>query len=157
MKKVIEKKKIVLTLSRTFPSWHRFLSGELTGFAEALRSGQKIHTIREDAKHLWSKKYEEIVSGRKYLSVREWTGKPYNSEQRELARYDEIGLQRVSMFRSVGDEPMLRVYVDDKEIPVEDVARNDGMDVEDFMEWFFHKGGPASFEGVIIHFTKFRY
>ena len=57
----------------------------------------------------------------------------------------------------VGDEPMLRVYVDDKEIPVEDVARNDGMDVEDFMEWFFHKGGPARFEGVIIHFTKYRY
>ena len=38
---------------------------------------------------------------------------------------------------------------------VEQLAANDGMTLDDFVSWFFKTSN--TFEGVIIHFTDFRY
>lgn len=151
----MEKKKVILTLCRIFPVTHS-KAGEPTGFEGKLKGGKKIHTIRYNAKNVWDERCKGISSGKKYLSVREWTGRPYNSEQRELSRFDEIGLQHVTMTYGA-DDSYPQVWVDGKLVPIQEVAKNDGLSVEDFVEWFFGNSKENVFEGVVIHFTDFRY
>ena len=151
----MEKKKVILTLCKVFPVTHS-RAGEKTEFEQKLKSGSKKHTIRYNAKDVWDKRYNDISKDKKYLSVREWTGRPYNSEQREFARYDKIGLQKITMtYSSTDDVP--QCWVDGKPVSVYDLAKNDGLSVEDFTEWFFGCNKENVFEGVIIHFTEFRY
>lgn len=149
------KKKVILILCKVFPVNHS-RAGEPTGFEDKLKSGEKKHTIRFNAKDVWDERYKGVSSGKKYLSVREWTGRPYNSEQRELARYDRIGLQHITMTYGA-DDAVPQAWVDDKKVPVELLAQNDGLSVQDFVEWFFGSSKSNVFEGVIIHFTDFRY
>lgn len=151
----MEKKKVILTLCKSFPVTHS-KAGEATGFEEKLKEGRKIHTIRYNAKNVWDERYKGISSGKKYLSVREWTGRPYNSEQRELSRLDEIGLQHVTMTYGA-DDAYPQVWIDGKQVPIQEVAKNDGLSVEDFVEWFFGNSKENVFEGVVIHFTDFKY
>ena len=51
---------------------------------------------KEAISDVYKRQYKDIASGKKYLSVREWTGRPYNSEQREFAQYEKIGLQHIT-------------------------------------------------------------
>lgn len=149
----IEKKKAVMILSRVFPSTHP-RAKESTGFEDKIKDGNKIHTIRTDANGAWKERCDEINSGKKYLSVREWSGKPYNSEQRELFRLDKIGYQNIAMtYDSNDSEPC--IWINGKKVPVEEVAKNDGLSVDDFISWFFAKDN--TFDGVVIHFTNYRY
>jgi hypothetical protein len=57
------------------------------------------------------------------------------------------------------EDELPQAWVDGKKVPVEQLAKNDGLAVEDFVEWFFstplYKGN--TFEGKIIHLTDFRY
>ncbi len=152
---MMEKKKVILTLCKAFPVTHS-KSGEATGFEGKLKEGKKIHTIRYNGKGVWDERYKGIASGKKYLSVREWTGRPYNSEQRELSRFDKIGLQHVTMTYS-SDDAYPQIWIDNKLVPIQEVAKNDGLSVEDFIEWFFGNNKENVFEGVVIHFTDFRY
>lgn len=149
----IIKKKVVMTLCRIFPVTHP-RAKECTGFEDKVKAGSKIHTIRYNANNVWKARYNDIKSSKKYLSVREWTGRPYNSEQRELFRFDKIGLQNITMTYDSNDS-VPQVWIVDKKVPVEEVAKNDGLSVDDFVAWFFAKDNV--FEGVIIHFTDFRY
>lgn len=48
-------------------------------------------------------------------------------------------------------------WVDGKQVSAYDLAKNDGLSVEDFTEWFFGCNKGNVFDGVIIHFTDFRY
>lgn len=157
MAQVAEKKKQILTFSRVFPSSHS-KAGQPTGFEDKRKAGSKIHTIRADKKGVWKKAEQAINSGRKYLSERVWTGRPYNSEQMEFGRQDRIGLQSITMTYT-SDDALPQAWVDGKQVPVEQLAKNDGLSVEDFVEWFFgtklYSGNV--FEGVIIHLTDFRY
>lgn len=149
------KKKVILTLCKSFPVTHS-KAGSPTCFEQKLSSGDKIHTIRYNAKDVWTGRHQDIAAGRKFLSVREWTGRPYNSVQREFARFDTIGLQKVTMCYS-SDDAYPRIWIDNKEVPIQEVAKNDGLSVEDFVDWFFGKNKENVFEGVVIHFTDFRY
>ena len=148
------KKKVILTLCKSFPATHS-RAGEPTGFGEKIKTGGKIHTVRfnnqdkSGRSFLWDKREKDINSGRKYLSVRQWSQRPYHSEQEELGTYDKIGLQHIKIVP--GNTPL--VFVDGKKVPVEDVAKNDGLSVDDFLDWF----GDKPFSGVIVHFTNFRY
>jgi hypothetical protein len=151
----MEKKKVILTLCKAFPATHR-KAGQPTGFENKLNAGEKIHTIRYNAKDVWDDRYKGIASGRKYLSVREWTGRPYNSIQREFARFDKIGLQKIGMTYGASDT-FPHIWIDGKEVSIEKVAKNDGLSVEDFVEWFFGNSKSNTFSGVVIHFTDFRY
>ena len=123
--------------------------------AAASGAGTAIQT-RYNKNGVWDKRYKDIASGKKYLSVREWTGRPYNSEQREFAQYDKIGLQHITMTYGV-DDAVPQIWIDGKQIPIEIVAKNDGLTVEQFVEWFFGESKSNVFEGVVLHFTSFRY
>lgn len=156
----MKRKQVVIMIDRVFPHTHK-RKGSSTLFAVNLLAKRKIHTIRADEKGLWEQRVNEINEGHKLLSVREWTGRPYNSEQNEIKRYVQIGLQHVNMVYYSNDNTVL-AWVDGKEIPVETLAQNDGLHTEDFVDYFFGKGekdedGMMAFEGVILHFTDFRY
>ena len=151
----MEKKKVILTLCKIFPVTHS-KAGKPTGFEDKLKKKEKIHTIRYNAKGVWDGRHKDISSGKKYLSVREWTGRPYNSEQREFSRFEKIGLQHVTMTYNA-DDAYPQIWIDGKLIPIQDVAKNDGLTVNDFVEWFFGNSKENVFEGVVIHFTDFRY
>lgn len=49
------------------------------------------------------------------------------------------------------------IWIDNKKVSIHEVAKNDGLSVEDFVEWFFGNNKENVFEGVVIHFTGFRY
>ena len=157
MKQKEQKRKGIITFSKAFPPGHTKV-GQPTGFESKLKAGTKIHTIRADAKGWWDKCAEAINSGRKYLSLREWVGRPYNSEQRILGEREKIGLQTITMTYSSEDE-LPQAWVDGKKVPVEQLAKNDGLAVEDFVEWFFSTPLYKSntFEGKVIQLTDFRY
>ena len=70
------KKKIIITLSRVFPTTHS-RRGEPTDFASKLASGVKKHTIRKNY-DLWKINAEKMERGKFYLSIRQWSGRPYN-------------------------------------------------------------------------------
>lgn len=164
-------KTYVIILAKTFPKGHS-RHGELTRFREFLirvleeysqdeigawdcwpvfiNDGKKMHTIRGNF-DLWEKRFKEIEEGRACLSVREWEGKPYDSKQSEIVRLtkeDGIGLQKLTFVDG-------RTFVDGLPIKIGKIVYNDGMQWDDFKEWF--KGCDTSEPFAIIHFTKFRY
>ena len=156
----MEKKKIVITLSRVFPTTHS-RKGQPTGFKEKLASGCKLHTIRGNFDQ-WNAIAEKMQRGGYCLSIRQWAGRPYNSPQVEIAHLDQpIGIQRIELhYHSENDTITARIdgreWID---ADCYEIAKNDGLNTTDFKEWFFgrHPKGDKVFHGVIIHFTDFRY
>lgn len=146
---------MIVSLCRVFPKGHR-KAGEATDFEDKVKYGRKIHTIRYNGNDVWAKRFKDISEGRKYLSLRQWTGRPYNSEQREIAKVEKIGLQKVTMTYNSGDS-IPQVWIDGKAQDIETVAKNDGMTVEEFVDWFFGSRKENYFEGVVIQFTDFKY
>lgn len=154
------KKKIILTVSRVFPVTHS-RRGELTEFYSKLKFGQKIHTIRKNY-DLWALNAEKMQRGDYYLSFRMWSDKPYRSPQIEvLYSHTPIGTQRIELSYHA-DNDTITAKIDGREWLDADcytLAKNDGLSVQDFKEWFFGKEPKEDkvFDGVIIHFTDFRY
>lgn len=155
-------KTYVLTLSKVFPATHK-RHGEPTYFWERFSSPDftrpKLHTIRANF-DLWYKRFEKIAAGEACLSVREWTGAPYRSKQRELVRLtkeDGIGLQKLQL--EVADKLFGKYHarIDDGcgSASIIELATNDGLSLEDWKEWF--KNYDLSKPLAIIHFTSFRY
>lgn len=167
-------KTYVITLSKRFPTGHN-RAGELTFFHEALSNAlhnteatltlddaddtsiqiyeRKIHTIRANYP-LWAKRIAEVERWEACLSIRQWTGRPYRSKQVEIARLtkdDGVGIQEL-IFDHIDEFYCL---TPDGYIPRADIARNDGLSLEDWRSWF--KGYDLTLPMAIIHFTKFRY
>lgn len=153
-------KKYVLTLSKTFPKRHK-RSGEPTGFESALLNAlnvgnsegkRKLHTIRSNFE-LWEQRFKEIASGNAVLSVREWSGLPYRSKQREIAtlsKDDGIGLQALFLKDVASPGKIAGNMI---RLPI--IAMNDGLSYNDWFYWFSRY--DVSKPLAIIHFTKFRY
>ena len=159
-------KTYVLTVSRYFPTTHK-RAGEPTHFVEKLLAGQydknkdtqadfdreiffecrnpKIHTIRQNVE-LWKKRISEIQKGNAILSIRYWSGKPYNSKQVEICQ--------LNRFSGIGLEEVVIPCMNDID-SIKQLAMNDGLSLEDFEEWF--KKYDLSKSLAIIHFTAFRY
>jgi hypothetical protein len=172
-------KTYVLTVSRTFPATHN-QKGQPTFFVEKIynkiapmwKEGsqelikerklysevtiEKIHTIRGNYE-LWKKRIDEVIAGNAYLSLRYWSGSPYNykkdgSKQVEFARLDNesgVGIQKL-------EDPTNFVFapINGKMINWEEIAKNDGLSFDDFCDWFkVRQNKPMA----IIHFTNFRY
>ena len=136
-------KQIVLPLASRFPAGH-LKGGQLTGFPEKVIKGTKIHTFREDPGK-WEYNMKQINSRNAELSIRRWIGRPYHTPQLEVKRLRKIGIQQVRMTWDSGKQLL----------NVEELAANDGMTLDDFVSWFFKTSD--TFEGVVIHFTDFRY
>jgi hypothetical protein len=175
-------KTYVITVSRYFPVTHP-RKGEETYFVEKIDNAigatkccnvgiyspigyvniwPKIHTIRANYP-FWEKRINEINEGKAVLSIRYWSGKPYNSKQVEICQLDKdsgIGLQRLNSADWI--LPKKRInnlavwgHSLGKIIKVDELAKNDGLSIEDFKAWF--KGYDLSKPMAIIHFTNFRY
>lgn len=159
-------KTYVLLISRYFPAKHP-RAGRNTYFvakickAIGLKTGpgietmmpQKIHTIRANY-DLWVKRAEEINAGGAVLSIRYWSGRPYQSKQLEFCKLERIGIQKLGFSSGKIHYPFIDV---DKasSLDIEVIAQNDGLSLKDFEAWF--KGYDLSKPMAIIHFTDFRY
>lgn len=161
-------KTYVITLSRVFPKSHakcgqetcfrsKFFYGLGKGYCYAnweTERYKKLHTIRANYE-LWRKRFEEIAAGRAILSVRQWSGKPYQSPQIpiwNLDNTDGIGLQRLEV---TGINTHSPIYIEGREIDAKLLANNDGLSEDDWHEWF--KGYAMDKPLAVIHFTGFRY
>ena len=102
----------------------------------------------------WKGIVAKVAAGRMYLSVRMWIGKPRQSPQQEMGRAFPTCTQDVTMDYTGG---VLAVTIDGQEwADHEALATRDGMTLADFIGWFF-PGKRTHWEGVLIHFTDFRY
>lgn len=143
----------VLIVSSKFPAAHP-KAGQPTNFEEQIGKRLKKHTLRGNYT-LWKKRFDNILAGKAYLSVREWSGKPYASPQRilwDLYSRNGIGIQKCTredhLFDVKLDDGMARV------VPSKVMAMHDGLSLEDFNAWF---RGKKMEDIAIIHFTSFRY
>lgn len=144
-------KTYVITLSEKFPTKHP-RKGQETAFGRSFLNGKKIHTIRGNFP-LWEKRLKEVQEGRAVLSIREWTGKPYRSRQRELARLtaaDSVGVQALKL-----SDMMRPTLIDGEMVELPDLAKHDGLSFSDWYYWF--RKVDLTQPLAIIHFTKFRY
>jgi hypothetical protein len=141
-------KTFILTVSKTFPKKHPRV-GKPTGFKSKIKAGTKIHTIRENYE-FWEKRIKEVRAGSAVLSIRQWTGSPYRSPQKEFLRLTKdsgIGIQKI-ICRG-------RWEIDGRIIPQTELAAHDGLDEKDFTAWF--KAVTPFAPLALIHFTGFRY
>ena len=142
-----------------------FQEGKPTGFKESFLQGRKIHTLRLDAKGKWAKDIKDVSEGRKFISVRQWTGRPYNSEQIEIGQLTEgenahgMGLQHFALkWSKVGGKVVASMSVDGHLIPISEVAAHDSLSEADFLAMFTdNKQEEGCTQGVVIHWTNFRY
>ena len=165
-------KTYVLTVSRVFPKTHA-RSGDPTNFREKILSGldrdselvatcfqkppKKLHTIRANY-HLWKKRIDEVNAGEAILSVRYWSGKPYNSKQLRIVEFDKdsgVGVQKLWFLDANINYPHLALMSDVLGLRVSTIAKNDGLSLKDFLEWF--RKYDLSKPMAVIQFTSFRY
>nr|WP_320989374.1 hypothetical protein [Bacteroides intestinalis] len=144
-------KTYVIILSEKFPTTHP-RKGQETDFRRLFLNGNKIHTIRANFP-LWEKRIAQIQKGEAVLSVRQWTGKPYQSKQVEIARLtaeDGVGIQELKL-----TDLSRPTTINGQRIELPLLAQNDGLSFNDWFNWFI--GYDLSKPLAIIHFTKFRY
>lgn len=144
-------KTYVIILSEKFPTKHP-RKGQETAFGRSFLNGKKIHTIRGNFP-LWEKRLKEVQEGRAVLSVRQWTGKPYQSKQVEIARLtaeDGVSIQELKL-----TDLSRPTTINGQRIELPLLAKNDGLGFNDWFYWFekYDLSKPLA----IIHFTKFRY
>ena len=137
-------KTVVLMLSHHYPKT-AIHAGKPTHFKEKLLDGRKIHTCRGRYDG-WVLNIDKVNDKGYVLSVREWDGRPYGRgvKQKVIKEYCKAGLKCVIDGKRFTD--------------IATLARNDGMTLEEFKDWFFGQGmNRGVYSGIIIHFTDFRY
>lgn len=167
----------VITLSKKFFGTHP-KAGEPTDFRRKSLEREKIHTCRVNFEY-WRDKIDKIKNVGGVLSLRQWSGKPYNSEQELVVDIpiEEVGVQQLKMMLSVNpDGSGKSVYVDkisryitarvdDKPVDMAVLAKNDGLEMADYIDWFLPAFKSKSKEQpkislrtfTVIQFTSFRY
>ena len=126
---ICKKQTVVLMVAKNFLNYHSE-AGKPTNFERSIREGTKIHTIRSNFKE-WNKRIEKIKNEKAVLSVRQWLGIPYRTPQIKLFEFEEVGIQQLEFIDG-------KLIVDGKtEVAIETLARNDGLTLEEFSEWFF--------------------
>jgi hypothetical protein len=119
---------------------------------------KKIHTCRANFEY-WAKKIARLKEKGGVLSVRQWSKKPYRSPQETIIDIPSeiVGVQKLII--EYGKQKII-TRVDNRIIHLPRLAKNDGLDTYDFIDWFkpvFEKGKKESLDFAIIHFTNFRY
>lgn len=118
-------------------------------------------SVRRQNYEFWKKRIDEVNKGNAILSVRQWSGKPYNSKQIEIKQFKqgELDYQRVLI---TGSDSKSGLYIgintggDFKHLSdksINKLANNDGLTLQQFQSWF--KYGAE--DGIIIHWTKLKY
>lgn len=150
------KKTYVLMLSKNFFGKHP-RKGQPTDFKRKIFTNEKKHTIRGNYGY-WSGVAREVNAKRAVLSVRQWEGMPYRSKQVEVFCFTKLGCQKIHIginwLLCIDEVCSLTDKNDVKDMARwEQLAKNDGLTLEDFNAWF----GNKPFDGAIIHFTELRY
>jgi hypothetical protein len=172
----MKKKTYVLMISRVFPAYHP-KAGQLTYFNHQIlhkidpdygklfitsrrrvgitEPGGKIHTIRVNY-DLWARRAEQVNAGKAVISLRQWSGKPYNSKQQEFMQLEKVCVQRVEVRHEPvdGSHILWSTVVDGRLTSIDQVAENDGLELADFCQWF-KKSEPKPM--ALIQFTDFKY
>lgn len=149
---------VVLILEGKFPFRHR-KHGKPTNFKEAFMDGSKKHTIRSSAER-WEHNIRKVEQGKFVLAVSEWSGMPHRSKEKLIKELKTAGIQHIKMFYDRTAGIITKAVIDGKEFAdIDMLARNEGMTLADFTDWFFGQGMTRDmFEGCIIHFDpKTRY
>lgn len=128
---------MTIIVSEYFPKGH-INQGEPTGFPEKILAGTKKTTIRDSIN--WFK------HNGKEIEIRKWSGKPYNSSQISIAK-KKVEVKRIKIEFDKG-----RAFIDGRLKPIEEVANNDGLTIDQFRSWFKADKNPV-FEGSIIYFS----
>lgn len=152
-------KTYVITLSKTFPIYHP-RKGEPTNFALHYIKKIKKHTVRGNYE-FWKKRIDEVNAGNAKLELRQWSGKPYASKQvtLDILFKGEVGIQEIGLAVNwFGKTRGIHSYVrledfESRLIDARELIKNDGLDIEDFYNWF---NKPLE-NPCIIHFTDLRY
>lgn len=119
-------------------------------FVYAIKQGRKIHTIRADPKKRW----------KVGMKIQHWKGSPRNPRQIpfKFADGECKGIQELTIARTDYNSPL--VHISERGFLTWDetvlLAKNDGLTIEEFTEWFVPIERPF-FEGRIIHFTDLKY
>lgn len=175
-------KTYVIMVSRTFPAYHP-KKGQPTFFEDkilralnlspfpdhvAIDIDPKVHTFRGNLP-LWQKRIKEVQEGRAILSLRYWSGSPYNyqrdgSKPIEFAQLDKesgVGVQE-AIYQSEFEHPYDGVAIKCeggifRDFPFYLTAENDGLSQRDFTDWFEKGKYDLKEPMACIHFTSFRY
>lgn len=134
---------LVNLLGFSQPKFHKDITHESTKILEVNeKTPLKLHTIRAGSS--WKEGQE--------LSLRCWSGKPYNSKQEVIA--NGVKIQKVQSIKYVPNE-FLRigdtVFTGEKmQLKLFRIAKNDGFStLNEFLEWF-----QKPFVGNIIWFVN---
>lgn len=137
----------VITFSRTFPGYH-FRKGEPTFFIEKFWASQHVDfDYKAPVKTLLliadlfadMPKHHTIRAGKRWkigdkFSPRVWSGRPYNSKQIIIGPDTEIkNIWDIEMTGS--PHPIIKIGKDGYPSG-EELARADGLEYDDFREWF---------------------
>ena len=134
-----------ILISKVFLNYHS-KAGEPTNFEQKIKSGEKKHTIRSNFKE-----WEKRLSGVDVLRVKQWSSVPYRSAKVKLFELrPEDGVELAKLTHENG-----RFFINDEtEVTIDQLAKNDGLSVEDFTDWFkVFSTEPMA----LIYFSKFRY
>lgn len=150
--------KTVVLLSKVFFEGHP-KAGQSTNFAQSVKDGNKRHTVRNNYAY-WERKITALKKQGGTLCIRQWSGKPYRSQQETVLEVPAsvIGIQKVTIVRKGVNQ--LSVQVDGCEVPISEIAKNDGLNSVEFSEFLApilktSEGNETTF--AVIHFTDFRY
>ena len=92
-----------------------------------------------------------MKSGKAELVLKQWEGRPYHSTPNKLSIYDDKDDVDVSKLTKTADG----FFVNDTiKVEPEILAKNDGLSLQDFEDWF--KVFPTE-PMAIIHLNSFRY
>ncbi len=144
-----QKKQVVLMIAKNFLAYHK-RAGQSTEFEAKIKDKDKVHTIRPNYEK-WKEKIEEVKSGKAELVLKQWEGRPYHSTPNKLSIYDDKDDVDVSKLTKTADGFFVN---DTKKVEPEDLAKNDGLSLQDFEDWF--KVFPTE-PMAILHFNSFRY
>lgn len=134
------------------------LTYSLDRFVDAIQSGTKIHTLREDPHRRW----------KPGMKIQHWRGNPRNTRGKvkpyHFADGECKGIQDITIYRNGTGIPTVYVFPKRGELSgrmlsdaqVEQMAKNDRLSVDEFREWFVPESLPEC-RVRIIHFTSFRY
>ncbi len=143
----------VLTFSKQFPKDHP-KEGQQTHFVQKV-----LHSLLPDSYEPatgigWPAKLHTIRAGNRWkvgdmASLRVWSDKPYRSKQVEFAQVEIMKIWPVTI---IIDDIFNPICSGDKVLPAGLIARNDGLETDDFTNWFkIHpKKAGAIFTGQII-------
>lgn len=145
-------KTFVITVAKNFLANHP-KKGTPTNFEQKILSGEKTHTIRGNFAY-WNGIVQQVKQGKALISVRQWSGRPYNSKQNEILKCYNAEIQPIHFRKWPKKSPYHEVHIaigDTKAMftgsLLDQVARKDGFeDTLDFIDWF-----PEEMHGCIIH------